>query len=263
MYELTQRINEAKNISMMDEETGELVEVNSEEVASVMNNEISNELRNRGCNENIIKSIDEYVRVANTSGSALSLADVLSKVGSEILNNEDKMSRLLESVKEIVQRKMRNKEMVEDIMQVPLAFRVSTERNRGVRNEALKDQELRAEVNSYCGGLCDRIMSGNLTIDIDTLDELWTVIDLSKSKITEEAIDYNKKMSLNIASYILNDAMVVQEISRTDSDIWTNFRRHILKMNSKRTSPVKHKATVIPGRSIMRYRVLGMQFNNV
>lgn len=153
---------------------------------------------------------------------------------------------------------LKDKEVLENIVQIPLAFRQNHDRYRGEKNLALKDEEIRAELNSLSVGLADRIMSGNMTIDQETWEEMWSIIDLCKSQLEDNVENYTKNIFIDITSYILNDAFTVQSMDQTDVDMWTNIRRKLLKVVSSKRSKRKMKTRMEPGNSIMRYNLLGI-----
>jgi hypothetical protein len=214
-------------------------------------------LKNRGISPEMLKSIQAYLS-SKKVGVKKGLKEILENLEKDVGSESSLVQTILNFSHNTIREGLKDRDAVEDVMQVPLVLRGDLERNRGKRNYALYDQIFRAEVNSISEGACDRIMAGNLVIDCDTLDEILDALDLSKRALTDKPEDYNKRIMLDFYSYFINDASVITtKMENEDEDIWRNMRRKILKMTSRRKSPRKESLTVEPGTASIKYSIVG------
>jgi hypothetical protein len=210
---------EKMNEKKIDEPDIQKEEVVIDEIRSKLNS-----LKDLGVDESVLVKYKKKL-FQHVSGSSDSTNDSLYAMLETLMTEEQNIKALTEGVKDIIKKK-REKQFLERVFELPGIFAIGTPSMSSIKNRALKDVQLRTELESIASGLTNQILSNRLTISPKNLKMIRNQLRLCRvySKINKSS-EKNKNFFLDIITMILNDADIVLD-SESD-DIWSQIMENM------------------------------------
>jgi DUF1680 family protein len=153
-----------------------------------------------------IKKYEEIIRKAYGMKGALKPSDVTDII-IKMFQGEGSREILMSAVSKAL-HSVSESATIDRIWQVPGVFSISGMSESNIRNRALKDSGLRAEIESIGKNLANKILSGTLKVSDQQRKEFTRHLKLCRGCVRGQVRNVeNKNFFIDLSTLIVNDAM--------------------------------------------------------